>query len=196
MAALQLKPLTLFVDPSVDLVDARLSEILSYWNEKRGPKVMPSRAEIAPADLVTHLPRLALLNVADKGQSVADYSVRLSGTGIDDLLGHDHRGAGLEDLLAPASAKLVAAALAALVQHKRPMRFYAHARLPGNPDAYVEGIALPLGQTGNEAGQEASEEAVNGNAVNMVLLETVSIRQSDRIRFPELQAEGLTAVAS
>ena len=76
------------------------------------------------------------------------------------------------------------------MQHKRPMRFYAHARLPGNPDAYLEGIALPLGQTGKEAGEEA------GNIVNMVLLETVSIRQSDRVRFPELQAEGLTAVAS
>jgi hypothetical protein len=186
MAALQLKPLTLFVDPSVALVDARLRDILSYWKEQRGDNQIPSRAQIAPADLVTHLPRLALLNVANNGQSVEDYSVRLSGTGIDDLLGHDHRGAGLNDLLPPASAKLVAAALAALVQHKRPMRFYAHARLPGNPDAQVEGIALPLGPSG---------EAEDG-AVNMVLLETVSIRQSDKANFPELQFDGLDAVAS
>jgi len=185
MVALQLKPLSLFIDPSVALVDARLKNILTYWNEKREGKAMPSRAEIAPADLVSHLPRLALLNVLDDGQGVADFNVRLSGTGIDDLLGRDHRGANLEDLLPPSSAKLVAAALSALVQHKRPMRFYATARLPGNPEAYIEGIALPLGG-----------DAVELGAVNMVLLETVSIRQSDRVHFPELRLESLDAVAS
>lgn len=182
MAALQLKPLSLFIDPGVNLIDARLRDVLNYWNEKRADKAIPSRAEIAPADLVTHLPRLALLNVSNQGQSVDDFNVRLSGTGIDDLLGHDHRGAGLTDLLSASSAKLVAAALAALVQHKRPMRFYAHARLPGNPEAYVEGVALPLGP--------------DGGPVNMVLLETVSIRQSDRVHFPELRFEDLDAVAS
>jgi len=181
-AALQLKPLTLFVDPSIALVDGRLRGLLDYWNDKRGERVMPSRADISPAEMVTRLPRIALLNVLNAGQTAADFNVRLSGTGIDDLLGHDFRGSGLTDLLSDSSAKLVAAALAALVQHKRPMRFFAHAHFAGNPDAHVEGIALPLGP--------------EGGPVNMVLLETVSIRQSDRASFPELRIEGLATVAS
>lgn len=181
-AALQLKPLTLFVDPGISLVDGRLQGLLAYWTEKRGDRVMPARADISPAEMVARLPRIALLNVLNEGRSASGFSVRLSGTGIDDLLGHDFRGSTLADLLPGASAKLIAAALAALVQHKRPMRFFAHAHLPGHPDAHLEGLALPLGP--------------DGEAVNMVLLETVLIRQSDRASFPELRMEAPAAVAS
>ncbi len=180
--ALQLKPLNLFVDPAIGLVDRRLRDLLTYWQGKRGDRAIPARMDISPGDLVTHLPRLALLNVSNDGEGGPRFSVRLSGTGIDDLLGHDHRGADLEDLLPSSSAKLVAAALAALVEHKRPMRFFAQARLPGNPAASVEGLALPLG--------------VDGGQVNMVLIETVSIRQSDMVQFPDLEYEALAEVAS
>jgi len=180
--ALQLKPLDLFVDPSADLVDGRLKDLLLYWREKSGARPIPARIDIAPGDLVTHLPRLALLNVHNEEEGGCRFSVRLSGTGIDDLLGHDHRGSSLEDLLPASSVKLVAAALGALVEHRRPMRFFAQARLPGNPAAHVEGLALPLGP--------------DGGAVNMVLIETVSIRQSDMARFPELEHSGLADVAS
>lgn len=181
-AALQLKPLSLYVDPAVALVDARLKDLLAYWQDKRGERPMPARADIAPADMVTHLPRLALLNVTEPGQGPEDFSVRLSGTGIDDLLGKDHRGARLGDMLPQPEARLVAAALAALVEHKRPMRFFADARLPGNPEAQVEGIALPLGP--------------DNGPVNMILLETVLIRQADLLNFPELRFDGPAAAAS
>ncbi len=184
--ALQLKPLDLFVDPAADLVDGRLKDLLFYWRGKSGARPMPARVDIAPGDLVTHLPRLALLNVHNEEEGGARFSVRLSGTGIDDLLGHDHRGSSLNDLLPASSAKLVSAALSALVEHKRPMRFFAQARLPGNPAAHVEGLALPLGQDGGS----------DGGSVNMVLIETVSIRQSDMAHFPELEYGGLADVAS
>ncbi len=143
---------------------------------------MPARIDISPGDLVTHLPRLALLNVTlDEGDG-PQFSVRLSGTGIDDLLGADHRGSKKDDLLPMGSAKLVSAALGALVEHKRPMRFFAQARLPGNPAASVEGLALPLG--------------LEGGPVNMVLIETVSIRQSDMAQFPDLEYQEFADVAS
>lgn len=180
--ALQLKPLSLFVDPAIDLVDRRLQDLLKYWQDKCGERDMPARIDISPGDLVTHLPRLALLNVSAEDDEGPLFSVRLSGTGIDDLLGADHRGAALNDLLPPASAKLVSAALAALVEHKRPMRFFAQARLPGNPAASVEGLALPLG--------------VDDGPVNMILIETVSIRQSDIVQFPDLEYQALAEVAS
>ena len=180
--ALQLKPLHLFVDPAIELVDRRLMDLMAYWQDKCGARGMPARVDISPGDLVTHLPRLALLNVTADEEEGPRFSVRLSGTGIDDLLGHDHRGADLSDLLPSASAKLVSAALAALVEHKRPMRFFANARLPGNPAASVEGLALPLG--------------IDDGPVNMILIETVSIRQSDMGAFPDLQLETLAEVAS
>jgi hypothetical protein len=180
--ALQLKPLDLFVDPAAELVDGRLQDLLVYWREKCGLRLIPARIDIAPGDLVTHLPRLALLNVHSEEEGGPSFSVRLSGTGIDDLLGRDHRGARVEDLVPGASAKLIGAALGALVEHKRPMRFFAQAHLPGNPAANVEGLALPLGP---EQGP-----------VNMILIETVSIRQSDMARFPELEYSGLADVAS
>ncbi|MAN62987.1 MAG: hypothetical protein CMI60_13695 [Parvibaculum sp.] len=180
--ALRLKPLNLFVDPAIDLVDRRLKDLLAYWQDKRAERDMPARIDISPGDLVTHLPRLALLNVTTEEGEAPLFSVRLSGTGIDDLLGSDHRGAGLNDLLPSASAKLISAALGALVEHKRPMRFFAQARLPGNPAASVEGLALPLG--------------VEGGPVNMVLIETVSIRQSDMAQFPDLEYQEFADVAS
>ncbi len=180
--ALQLKPLNLFVDPAIDLVDRRLKDLLAYWQDKCAARDMPARIDISPGDLVTHLPRLALLNVTLEDGDGPQFSVRLSGTGIDDLLGSDHRGSMLDDLLPTGSAKLVSAALGALVEHKRPMRFFAQARLPGNPAASVEGLALPLG--------------LEGGPVNMVLIETVSIRQSDMPQFPDLEYQTFAEVAS
>lgn len=180
--ALQLKPLNLFVDPAIDLVDRRLKDLLAYWQDKCAERDMPARMDISPGDLVTHLPRLALLNVTTEGNDGPQFSVRLSGTGIDDLLGSDHRGAGLNDLLPSGPAKLVSAALGALVEHKRPMRFFSQARLPGNPAASVEGLALPLG--------------VEDGPVNMILIETVSIRQSDMAQFPDLEYQDYAEVAS
>ncbi len=180
--ALQLRPLNLFIDPTLQIIDPRLGDMLAYWKAKRQGGQLPGRADVSPAELVSHLPRLALLNVTGEGRDAASFNVRLSGTGIDDLLGHDHRGQRLDELLPGTPAKLVAAALTALVTHKRPMRFFAQARLPGNPQAAVEGIALPL----------VDEQ---GN-VNMVLLETVSIRRADMPKFTELRQENLAAVAS
>ncbi|MEQ9518404.1 MAG: PAS domain-containing protein [Parvibaculum sp.] len=180
--ALQLRPLNLFIDPTLQIVDARLTEMLAYWKTKRQGAQLPRRADVSPAELVAHLPRLALLNVTGEGTDAKSFNVRLSGTGIDDLLGHDHRGQRLDQILPNTSGKLVAAALTALVTHKRPMRFFAQARLPGNPQAALEGIALPLV---DEDGH-----------VNMVLIETVSIRRADMARFTELRFENLAAVAS
>lgn len=180
--ALQLRPLNLFIDPTLQIVDARLDDMLAYWKGKRKDGKLPGRADVSPAELVSHLPRLALLNVAGDGRDAKSFNVRLSGTGIDDLLGHDHRGHRLDELLPGTPGKLVAAALTALVTHKRPMRFFAQARLPGNPQAAVEGIALPLVDADSR--------------VNMILLETVSIRRADMPKFTELRLENLAAVAS
>jgi len=67
--ALQLKPLELYVDPVAKPVDTRLGALMSYWRAKRqGTAALPTRGDIRPGELISHLPSLIMLDVEDGGK--------------------------------------------------------------------------------------------------------------------------------
>lgn len=171
-AALQLKPWSVYIDPATALVDPRLKALLAYWEERKLDGHLPSRKDVSPQDLVPHLPNMLLLNVVENGTDPMHFSVRLSGTAIDHLVGHDYREAVLGDLVSPATGRLMAASFSALVRHRRPLRFYGRLALPGDGDAWLEMLALPLAEP--------------GGPVNMILGELVPIRRSDQAVYTEL----------
>lgn len=46
-----------------DALDERGRRLFEYWAGKRGPRKMPARADIEPADIPGHLPDLGLVDV-------------------------------------------------------------------------------------------------------------------------------------
>lgn len=75
--------------------DRRQRRVLAYWNEKRGDRFAPSRADIDPADLPRLLASLYLYKVRP---DPLDYEVVLVGTHLVDVLGRDFTGELVSDI--------------------------------------------------------------------------------------------------
>jgi hypothetical protein len=76
--------------------DPRLKSLLDYWDEKRGTRAMPSRADIDPTTIGKDLlPWIALTEVIDGG---ARFRFRLCGTGLASIAGLDLTGRFIDEL--------------------------------------------------------------------------------------------------
>lgn len=172
--ALQLKPLDIYVDPAAKPVDSRLAALLAYWRAKRyGTASLPTRGDIKPGELISHLPSLLIADVWP-GEKTPDFSLRLTGTALDDLFGGNHMGRRFDEIMPGKQGWLARAALALCVEHRRPMRFFGRVRFPSDPatPVMVEALALPLARPDGE--------------VHMILGEIVQLRAAALPSFPEL----------
>src|SRR5262245_35756384 len=60
-----------------EICSPAVAEIYGYWNRKRGPRPMPRRADIDPAEITHHLPGIQLIDVR---RDPLDFVYRLVGT--------------------------------------------------------------------------------------------------------------------
>ena len=74
---------------------ASLRWALAYWQDRRGGRRMPSRADLDPAHFPALLPHVLLIDVQ---ANPLDFRYRLVGTGIVDRAGADHTGIRLANL--------------------------------------------------------------------------------------------------
>ena len=75
---------------------AQISELAAYWHAKRGNRFAPRRADIDPAEIREHMPRLFMIDVLPGG----DYRYRLVGTELVARTGRDPTGMLLSQLQA------------------------------------------------------------------------------------------------
>jgi len=74
----RLQRTTVDVSPS-RIEHPTLAAVFDYWNEKRGTRTMPARADISPPELKEHLGWIILLDVLP---DFADFRYRLIGTKV------------------------------------------------------------------------------------------------------------------
>ena len=77
----------------LDTCPERIAEIFHYWDELRGDRRMPSRADFDPAEVVYHLPGILLVDIEgidDRGIPILRY--RVVGTEEVRNRGHDPTG--------------------------------------------------------------------------------------------------------
>jgi len=164
---LKLAPYEAYVDARARPENPRLIELRAYWQAKCRRDKVPARADIDPADLVAHLPSLFLLNVAGEAGRPEDFTVRLSGTALDDLFGQALTGKHLGEMLGGTMAHLLTGPLAAAAQFRRPMRVFGTLPLiEGQEDRPLEMLLLPL--------------AADGKKVDMILGELLTQRAAAR----------------
>lgn len=75
-----------------------LAAIHSYWQSKLNGRRMPSRADIVPAELTSHLPQILLADVLDGGR---DFRYRLLGTRLTRYFPQSATGKTFTEALAP-----------------------------------------------------------------------------------------------
>jgi len=77
-----------------DLSDARLGALYDYWDQKRGGRRMPTRADLDPLEMQPWLGNLLLIDVTGGNGFV----YRLYGTAFVDSFGIDMTGRSVDDL--------------------------------------------------------------------------------------------------
>ena len=133
------------IDPDLDFDEPSLSELLTYWNEKRGRRLMPSRADIDPLDLPTHLGHLCLLDVEHDPLRLR---YRLIGATITETMGRDMTGRYFHEIYEDEILRDSLAAHAWIVEHRAPLRIFGHALVSGKSQYQYEILNLPLSDDG------------------------------------------------
>jgi len=116
-----------------------LVAMLSYWNAKRGTRFAPPRSAIDPAEFITVLPRVKLVDVLRGPEGALDFRFRLAGTEIGNILGTELTRLRPLDLQPPQFGSMVQDHYAQCVRERRPLlhkveinsvqRIHAYARL-------------------------------------------------------------------
>lgn len=125
--------------------DGRLQRLLAYWNERRGARAMPARAQIDPVDFPYILGNIVLFGVE---REPLRFRVRLQGSVFVQRLGFDLTGRLLDDMTGmPSFRDLIAAAARGVVESGRPIHRRRNMIMDDRLLRY-EALLLPLGGEG------------------------------------------------
>ena len=124
-----------------------LVRLFDYWHAKRAGRLMPSRADIDPAELRGLVLNVMLYDVVEPGRL---YRIRLVGQAIVDFVGANNTGKMAGDGMAPEAARRMIDTLDSVVANRAP-RFrqgsaYWHRDKAHRP---FEACFLPLSSDGD-----------------------------------------------
>jgi hypothetical protein len=91
---------------------------LTYWLSKRGGRSMPSRADLDPAEIVSILPYVFLLDVA---REPLDFRYRLIGTRMAQYMTSDHTGGWMSQIDHQRPPSRIWSSCEAVVRNKAPL---------------------------------------------------------------------------
>jgi hypothetical protein len=116
-------------------------ELYAYWEERRGSRPAPERAEIEPGAIRGVLSDAFILGLDGAG----DYPIRLAGTRVCALFGREAKGVSFLDLWTPTSCPIVAALLAILSNEYIGTVAGVSAANSAGDEIDLELLFLPLG---------------------------------------------------
>jgi hypothetical protein len=115
-------------------------DMFAYWNERRGARAAPERAEIEPG-AIRHVLGDAFILGADPA---AGYPVRLAGTRVCALFCRELKDEAFDNLWAPASRSAIREALAVILDESVGMVAGVTGRLADGSALDLELLVLPL----------------------------------------------------
>ena len=123
-----------------------LVRLFEYWDAKRAGRLMPSRADIDPAELRVIVLNVMLYDVVEPGRL---YRIRLVGQAIVDFVGANNTGKMAGDGMPPEAARRMVEILNSVVARRAP-RFRVGAAYWHRAKAHrrFEACFLPLASDG------------------------------------------------
>lgn len=116
----------------------------AYWDDLRGGRTAPERADVDPAAIRHILAYTFILEVGAGRARRRDVRFRLSGTRLNALFGRDLRGAALDDILAPGHAPMADVLLDGVLDDRAAIVATARGGPPGWDPVDLELLLLPL----------------------------------------------------
>jgi len=137
-------------------VDPILVRLYAYWEGKRADRLMPSRADIDPAELRGLIYHVMLYDVVEPGRL---YRIRLVGQAIIDFVGVNNAGKLATETMPPDAAKRMLEILTSVVSERKPpfRTGYAHWHQDKSYRQF-EACFLPLSSDG-----ETVDKILSGN---------------------------------
>jgi hypothetical protein len=126
---------------------AVLRAVKAYWDDKRGSRRMPARADIRPAEIKSLLPQVLLADVLSGGD---DFRYRLLGTKLRPYFPQEATGQTMRTALSPFGAEAVEAALAVYREvaiERIPLRVTGPGEMFAQHSKFFEVMLMPLGDT-------------------------------------------------
>jgi hypothetical protein len=126
---------------------AALRAIKTYWDEKRGARRMPARADINPSELKTSLRQVLLVDVLPGAD---DFRYRLLGSRLRPYFPVEATGQTMRAALAPFGTTTVEGSLEVyrtVVAQRAPLRVAGPGDNFAQPSKFFEAMLLPLGET-------------------------------------------------
>lgn len=121
-----------------------LRRLYAHWNEKRGSRRYPARADFDPLEFGFVLGNLSLIDVL---HDPLRFRVRLQGTMAAARLGYDMTGKFADEIPDPEFREVALATYRTLIERGEPMRDVRETMLDYKPHRY-EIIWLPLSDDG------------------------------------------------
>lgn len=129
------------VDPALDFKAPELRRMLALWEEKRGARSMPSRADFPPEVLRGHLGWIVLIDVQPEPLR---FRYRLVGSGVTGRIGRDSTGRYLDELYPPDIYENAISAFRVMLRTHRPVRAYGFLEHAERGHLPFEAIDMPL----------------------------------------------------
>jgi hypothetical protein len=134
-----------------------LAEALGYWEQKRGARFAPARADIEPLDMVQVLPRVML---ADVSHDPLEFRYRLSGTGIARIHGAEPTGLQPRELEPAEYGALIDRHYRQCVAERRPLLHLIILDATHRSRAYAR-LLLPLSNDGERVSMLMAIDSAN-----------------------------------
>jgi hypothetical protein len=144
------------LDPDIS-DNPRFVALRAYWDDRRGGRAMPRRADIDPLDLRDHLGSLVMIDVLP---GAVDFRMRLVGTIITTAYGRDSTGKLLSELKAadPAWWRFCDELYRAIATSGKPARAQGDLRMVGRDYRRFDSLLLPLDAGDGTVGRILAEQ--------------------------------------
>ncbi len=126
--------------------DPRLRALKRYWDDERGSRAMPARADLDPVDVPKLLPYVMLVETAE---TLEEFRYRLIGTEACMGFDRDRTGARFAELPPTECFDEVYGAYWRSFRERKPQYSHGPLALIGNGRAEFSRLTLPLSHDGN-----------------------------------------------
>ena len=129
----------------LDIRSPILRQGLAYWNEKRGHRAMPARADFDPMEIIPILPHVVLLDVL---RDPLDFRYRLIGTLTEEHMAEPYTGRRFSEIPHQRAPSRIWSCSEQVVQDPRPLRSDIPYIGPKRDFTTVEDVMMPLAADG------------------------------------------------
>lgn len=108
--------------------DPLLGSALEYWEQARGARFAPCRADIKAAQFRTQLRHMQFIDVVDDGSGTLHFRYRMTGSTLVEIFGSEFAGKFVEDLFDGQKRRVMNELYNSICEARRPVFVHCHYR--------------------------------------------------------------------